>query len=554
MDKKIPIIIVVLVVIGLGYWFYSTDKNQIDEANLPHTSPVSDQPSSTATSSTTLDIPLEVNWHTPEKIASLNFLSDEYDSDKETLYYDAGTINSGKYKDGRIVVVITPPVELQDGELVYRFVDQNSHGTLLTKNSSYYKEIETIHNRVSIDDVSIIPELIYPDTISHNGIVLNMFLNNKSEPMLPIHNLALAFVDPKLGNVYTDIQKNSSDLDITKSPIGKYERSNGFYLQAPDGTVRIYYLKIPWAYTKDYDDIAQVTWSDGSKNNLAYTFTAGNDCGQSLVVTVNGISDDRLIPVGKNFLGDVIYGFSNPNDPILKQTYATYVNERDPQQNISYSSFSSSRPVFFWRDPFGRLVRFLRSDFLIGGGCGKPVIYLYPEKTENVSVQILLAGKLTKTDPPYVNGWNVLASPDGKLIDMKSGKSYPYLFWEGEVNVPSTSIPRSKLRGFVVKADDIHDFLKDKLAQFGLNEKEIVDFMEFWEPRITGAPYFYIKFFGNQYMDKIAPLVISPRPDTVIRILMDFIPLDHPISVQNQQIIKPERKGFTVVEWGGVLR
>ena len=55
-------------------------------------------------------------------------------------------------------------------------------------------------------------------------------------------------------------------------------------------------------------------------------------------------------------------------------------------------------------------------------------------------------------------------------------------------------------------------------------------------------------------VDDLAPLSISPKPDTVIRILMDFMPLQRPILVEGFNIRTPVRKGFTVVEWGGVLR
>ena len=47
------------------------------------------------------------------------------------------------------------------------------------------------------------------------------------------------------------------------------------------------------------------------------------------------------------------------------------------------------------------------------------------------------------------------------------------------------------------------------------------------------------------------PLYINPKPDTVIRILMEFKALDEPIDVVEQKLETPTRTGFTVVEWGG---
>ena len=47
----------------------------------------------------------------------------------------------------------------------------------------------------------------------------------------------------------------------------------------------------------------------------------------------------------------------------------------------------------------------------------KPVIYLYPEQGEEVSVRLDYDGKLTCTYPEYDNGWHVTAAPDGRITD-----------------------------------------------------------------------------------------------------------------------------------------
>ena len=50
----------------------------------------------------------------------------------------------------------------------------------------------------------------------------------------------------------------------------------------------------------------------------------------------------------------------------------------------------------------------------------KPVIYLYPEETTEVTVKLDFKGKLTSTYPAYENGWKVTAQPDGTLTDADS--------------------------------------------------------------------------------------------------------------------------------------
>ena len=48
------------------------------------------------------------------------------------------------------------------------------------------------------------------------------------------------------------------------------------------------------------------------------------------------------------------------------------------------------------------------------------------------------------------------------------------------------------------------------------------------------------------------PLEVSPKPETTIRILMEFKSLDQEIEIKEQKLERVERKGYTVVEWGGI--
>ena len=50
---------------------------------------------------------------------------------------------------------------------------------------------------------------------------------------------------------------------------------------------------------------------------------------------------------------------------------------------------------------------------------------------------------------------------------------------------------------------------------------------------------------------KYMQLNITPQPDTVIRVMMDFKASNRYVKMIPQEIQTPERVGFTVVEWGG---
>ncbi len=289
-----------------------------------------------------------------------------------------------------------------------------------------------------------------------------------------------------------------------------------------------------------------------------YTGTDRGGCGSHNFASVaSSLDAEDLQVTGKTSFGDSIYELKNVQHEILNRVYdidynpSSYSVSENPSENakMSYGKFVQSHPVFFWYDSFGRLIKFQRSDFIPQAECGKPVIYLYPETTTEVSVQVAPKGGFTKTEPEYGNGWKVIATPNSELTEVSSNKKYPYLFWEGRGGIYET--PK---KGFVVKQTDVHNFLVEKLTMLGLNKKEQFDFMEFWEPKMTDSPYYFVTFLGTSDMDKIAPLTISPKPDTVIRILMDYTPLSYPIEVEGYNIRTPGRKGFTVVEWGGVLR
>jgi hypothetical protein len=61
----------------------------------------------------------------------------------------------------------------------------------------------------------------------------------------------------------------------------------------------------------------------------------------------------------------------------------------------------------------------------------EPVIYLYPTTEQPVSVKLNFNGKFTSTYPEYKDDWEVIAHPDGTLLNLRDNKEYPYLIWEG---------------------------------------------------------------------------------------------------------------------------
>ena len=105
--------------------------------------------------------------------------------------------------------------------------------------------------------------------------------------------------------------------------------------------------------------------------------------------------------------------------------------------------------------------------------------------------------------------------------------------------------------GFVVKGVDTIKFLEEKLEILGLKEKESEEFIIYWLPQMEKNKYNYIRFEKIDEINKEMPLNISKKPDSVIRIMMNFKALDKKVDIKEQKLENPKREGFTVVEWGG---
>ena len=182
----------------------------------------------------------------------------------------------------------------------------------------------------------------------------------------------------------------------------------------------------------------------------------------------------------------------------------------------------------------------------VGAMASKPVIYFYPEEEMNISVKLSKPENITCNYPEYNEGWNVIAKPNGDLHDVASGKDLYCLYYEC-----SADVSQVEEDGFVVKSAGIADFLDEKLEILGLNDKERNEFIIYWLPILEANEYNYIRFLTEDEINEVQQFDITPKPDTVIRIMMSYKGLDKPIEVKEQELKTAERAGFTVVEWGG---
>ncbi len=520
------------------------------------------------TTSLSQEIAAKINWTQPNKLNNLRWFvekksyapeNSEYEVAILNEYYEVGTFEYNGER-GRVVLVQIQPEEPSspwyfyildfkkqftvlakyswfDGYANKQF-DSNPGSTLEAHLANFVPEIKKL---VKVDLNFTIPALEFPKTIKgpKERQALNLRGVYPLQERVGFSNVTVkaevpVFVDPQLGTVYTSAV------------------TGGFYVHGPDGTRAAYALEPDFFNPNSAQ--AQIIWNDGSWNGYEYMYGDQGGCGAMNYISVVTSTDITLASdlaiVGKNSKGDTIYELKDKNHRLLKSFYGGAYFPQQDGYKISYEEFVTLKPIIFWVDPFGRLIKMTNRRFIIPAECGKPVIYLYPEKTINVSVRVEPKGGMSVSDPFYNGGWEVRAEPSGQLTELKSNKKYPYLFWEGQGD-----LYQQPEQGFIMKREDVGSQLPKKLTQLGLHTTEIKDFMEFWHPRMQEKPYYFVTFLGTEQMNQLAPLTVSPQPDTVVRILMDFTPLDEPKNVVPLPLgSTPERKGFTVIEWGGVIR
>lgn len=178
----------------------------------------------------------------------------------------------------------------------------------------------------------------------------------------------------------------------------------------------------------------------------------------------------------------------------------------------------------------------------------KPVIYLYPETTTNVSVKLNYYGDVFASYPEIWTGWNVIAKPNWTLINKSDNKEYSYLFREWK---PAKKINYDWSTWFLVKWTETREFLQEKLAKIWLEPKEYNEFIVYWYPKMMNNKYNLVHFARCEEYGKYAELDITPKPDSILRVFMVYKPIDEEIEIKPQEFEKFERQGFSVIEWGG---
>jgi hypothetical protein len=203
----------------------------------------------------------------------------------------------------------------------------------------------------------------------------------------------------------------------------------------------------------------------------------------------------------------------------------------------------------------------------------KPNVYLYPATEADINVWLAFVGggRMTASEPEYIEGWDVTVTPEGRItayepvwfLDPETGEHWPipargepageydYLFYEGELAGPGQLD-----YGWVVPREEIESFFRETLAAYGFAGRETDDFVDFWAPRLSDYPLFAVYPQTAAEYEKLVSMAVFPAPDSVLRVVFTIRGLweNAELTLTEPAIAPFERRGFTVVEWGVILK
>ena len=572
------IIILVLVLLGVGFWLF---REQIigmfvQRADVAQTG--ADAQTLTAleqqkktdvqlqkfiaptTGETWLDSPKAMS---PQGWLAVEQLSYFQDIGVGTQYYESAADQLAKAtptyeeigtRDGNSIILVKSPSEGMSGE--YYVFEKHPNGSIAAivrpqANGYVYDDMLSSLKGSVTSKVTVFDETTHYDSLD---IPSKIALENGEYALRPEY---LGYVD-SYGIASGDGVKETLVAKLGGSSLYKTEvkyadtglTNIGYYMQLPIGT------KVSLRYEPNQTSLEGYTFDNGAK--LQYTTAEGELVYDNLLAIARGcggnsaavtrsetLKESDLVQVGKTNTGRAVYELKDTTAALYKKAYDEYAQSYGADA-VSFSDYLKYHGMVIIKDAAGELLVYVRGQYAMVGGCAKPVVYLYPQVSTVISVKV--GADVTVSDPEYpAGGWrNVLAQPNGQLS--YNGKAYDSLFWEGTGYGSYPAITS----GTVVKHDDAAATIRRQLFEQGLTVKETNDFMVFWESKIPNKPYVRLTWLTTEQMNVLAPLSVYPKPDTLIRVFLDMEGLDQSIKLPAQKLSSTFRKGFTVVEWGGL--
>ncbi|MCB9671448.1 MAG: SH3 domain-containing protein [Alphaproteobacteria bacterium] len=317
-------------------------------------------------------------------------------------------------------------------------------------------------------------------------------------------DLEQVWVHPELGPVYR------------KGPATKVAQ-DGLLVARPDGGF------LQYAWVPDLSDLSL----DGGATGPWVT-----DDGMKVDFHEPGLAPGAKIGTAA---GQDVYSL---DDPAIRQSWVEAV------QAVHRDTPLGELPWFVVKGPFDGYYLVMREDLRLPSMV-EPIVYAYADEPTPVSIRFGEGLDVRGTLPRTRVGWDVVARPDGMLLH--EGRMIDRLFWDGQHG----HFPRPP-RGWMLPGATVERDLRGILADLGLEGREIDEAVEAWMPSVEGARW--VRVGLHEDVDRLAPLVIDPEPDTLLRVLVELERLEEPEPIEAPDVVARERRGLTVVEWGYVER
>jgi len=176
----------------------------------------------------------------------------------------------------------------------------------------------------------------------------------------------------------------------------------------------------------------------------------------------------------------------------------------------------------------------------------KPNIYIYSINIIKLNLEITfpLGGSITESIPQYNGGWLVEVDSNG-LINNKLN----YLFYESiQPNIFQYN------RGWCVSKADLRTFFEKNMTLYNFSNIEIADFTEYWVPKLIDSEYYMVYPQTNEIIDRIIKLNFSTQPNNVNRLFYGIFGVDRYTSIEEPSIVRFNRNGFFIMEWGVFIK
>lgn len=160
----------------------------------------------------------------------------------------------------------------------------------------------------------------------------------------------------------------------------------------------------------------------------------------------------------------------------------------------------------------------------------KPVLYLYPEQEEKVTVTFEHPDNLLTTYPKYETKWEVTVTPEESLYD-ENGEYYYALYWDEKNNTKEEF-----KEGFYVTKENAIDFLEETLTQIGLTRREQNEFIMYWLPILEENKKSIVNYTLTEERQEENELIITPKPDPLLRVAINIKKVDKEIKIEKQEL------------------